>query len=338
MPSPRPTRSRPSSTRRRGVGPTRPGPGSSGGCWSTGRREGARPPPRRGPARAHGRAPGSAGLYDRAQGLAGVIVADASWIVALRDPDDPHHLDAAAINDDTAVEEILLHPLTLAECLVAPARLGVLDQAAAALRAAFEVTDVDDDAPLRWAGLRARRRLCGCPTSSCSTPRSPTTAGHRHLRRATRRRGARPRPRRAGVLRPRAVHAAPRPRCHRRAVGCERFPVATFPREEAARVGRSLWAQRPGGGAAKSGKQPGCRRRSRRRFSEASTHHSDLEPLLPRSAAVTMTLSEKSRTTMYTAFTEWLGEEVAADMLSQYPLTEGDEAVTRSFLRASSPS
>ncbi|MDZ7732568.1 MAG: hypothetical protein U5R31_05115 [Acidimicrobiia bacterium] len=47
-----------------------------------------------------------------------------------------------------------------------------------------------------------------------------------------------------------------------------------------------------------------------------------------------MALSEKSRTTVYTAFTEWLGEEAAAEMMSQFSLTEGDEVVTRSFLRA----
>ncbi|MDZ7732545.1 MAG: hypothetical protein U5R31_05000 [Acidimicrobiia bacterium] len=58
------------------------------------------------------------------------------------------------------------------------------------------------------------------------------------------------------------------------------------------------------------------------------------KPLLPREITITMALSEKSRTTMYTTFAELLGEEVAAEMMSQYPATEGDELVTRQFLRA----
>jgi predicted nucleic acid-binding protein len=88
-----------------------------------------------------------------------VIVADASWIVALRDPEDEHHARAVTINEATATSKVLLHPVTLAECLVAPAKLGVLDEAAAALRAAYDIVVIDDDAPLRWAQLRARAGL-----------------------------------------------------------------------------------------------------------------------------------------------------------------------------------
>lgn len=91
-----------------------------------------------------------------------MIVADASWIIALRDPDDPHHRSAVAVSESHATEVIVLHPLTLAECLVGPAQLDQLDQldsAARALRAAFQVVDVDADAPLRWARLRAETRL-----------------------------------------------------------------------------------------------------------------------------------------------------------------------------------
>lgn len=84
-----------------------------------------------------------------------MIVADASWIVALRDSNDAHHVEAAEINDTVVDERVLLHPVTFAECLVAPAKLGMVEDAAVALRAAFEVTEVDRDAPLRWASLRA---------------------------------------------------------------------------------------------------------------------------------------------------------------------------------------
>lgn len=88
-----------------------------------------------------------------------MIVADATWVIALRDPTDAHHSAAAAINRDLGEESLLLHPVTLAECLVAPARLGALQDAALRLRAAFEILDVDSDAPLRWATLRAETGL-----------------------------------------------------------------------------------------------------------------------------------------------------------------------------------
>lgn len=88
-----------------------------------------------------------------------MIVADASWIVALRDPDDAHHNEAAAVSDAVGSENALLHPVTFAECLVAAAKLGLVDDAAAALRAGFEIIDVDRDAPIRWASLRAETGL-----------------------------------------------------------------------------------------------------------------------------------------------------------------------------------
>ncbi len=88
-----------------------------------------------------------------------MIVADASWVVALRDSSDDHHARAVAINQLVGNEGALLHPVTLAECLIAPAQLGALDSAAAALRASFEVPEVDQDAPLRWAALRVETAL-----------------------------------------------------------------------------------------------------------------------------------------------------------------------------------
>ena len=88
-----------------------------------------------------------------------MIVVDASWVVAVRDPRDDHHRRAVAVSREIADEDALLHPVTLAECLVAPARLGVLEEAATGLRASFEVAGVDRDAPLRWARLRASTGL-----------------------------------------------------------------------------------------------------------------------------------------------------------------------------------
>ncbi len=88
-----------------------------------------------------------------------MIVVDTSWVVALRDLGDGHHLQAVATVREMGDEAAVLHPMTLAECLVAPARLGVLKEAAVALRASFEVADVDQNAPMRWAQLRAATRL-----------------------------------------------------------------------------------------------------------------------------------------------------------------------------------
>jgi predicted nucleic acid-binding protein len=52
-------------------------------------------------------------------------------------------------------EPVLMAAVTLAECLVAPARLGLLDEAESALRAAFDVEAPDATAPRRWAQRRA---------------------------------------------------------------------------------------------------------------------------------------------------------------------------------------
>ncbi|MDE0115296.1 MAG: PIN domain-containing protein [bacterium] len=88
-----------------------------------------------------------------------MIVADASWVVALRDPGDRHHDQALAINRDIGSEDAFLHTVTLAECLVAPARLGVLEAASEALRSSFVIANVDDGGPERWAVLRSESGL-----------------------------------------------------------------------------------------------------------------------------------------------------------------------------------
>lgn len=88
-----------------------------------------------------------------------MIVADVSWVIALRDPADAHHDVAVESNRNLGAENVVLPALTLAECLVGPARLGVLDEADRDLRAAFEILEADGDAPTRWAALRASARL-----------------------------------------------------------------------------------------------------------------------------------------------------------------------------------
>ncbi len=88
-----------------------------------------------------------------------MIVADASWVIALRDPMDAHHDVAVASNLTLEDEAVVLPAVTLAECLVGPAKLGLVGKGARALRAAFEIQEADGDAPVRWASLRASTGL-----------------------------------------------------------------------------------------------------------------------------------------------------------------------------------
>lgn len=88
-----------------------------------------------------------------------MIVADASWLIALADPGDANHDDAVALAGTIGDEDVLLHPVTLAECLVGAAIIGELDVADAEFRTAFQIVDVDAGAPRRWAQLRATTRL-----------------------------------------------------------------------------------------------------------------------------------------------------------------------------------
>lgn len=88
-----------------------------------------------------------------------MIVADTSWVAALRDPQDAHHAAATTVSEQIGDEAVLIASVTLAECLVAPAQLGQVDAAEAALRAAFDVEEPDDTAPRRWAVRRAATKL-----------------------------------------------------------------------------------------------------------------------------------------------------------------------------------
>ena len=87
-----------------------------------------------------------------------MIVADASWVIALMDAQDQHHAGALALVE-TLTARPLIHAVTLAECLVAPARAGQHRDAARELRSAFEIVHTDDDSAMRWAHLRATEAL-----------------------------------------------------------------------------------------------------------------------------------------------------------------------------------
>jgi predicted nucleic acid-binding protein len=92
--------------------------------------------------------------------LAGVIVLDASVVIAFLDADDSSHDAAEALLVREIDDDLGINPLTLAEVLVAPARNGQLDAALAVVR------DLDvrtlrfpDDAAVRLARLRAATGL-----------------------------------------------------------------------------------------------------------------------------------------------------------------------------------
>ena len=87
------------------------------------------------------------------------MILDASVVIALRSPRDAHAERAARLVLDA--DRLIVHPVTLAECLVVPARRGVADAVEAALRRdlGVEVWQPADDEPRRVAGLRAAVRI-----------------------------------------------------------------------------------------------------------------------------------------------------------------------------------
>jgi toxin FitB len=89
-----------------------------------------------------------------------VIAVDASVPIAWLDGADAHHEAATQLLLDHADVDLLLHPVTLAEVLVGPARTGKAELARDALRdAGFRVDVPDVDEPMRVAQLRAQTGL-----------------------------------------------------------------------------------------------------------------------------------------------------------------------------------
>jgi predicted nucleic acid-binding protein len=89
-----------------------------------------------------------------------VIVLDACVLIAHFDETDVFHEDAGTLLRSVAGESLGASPVTLAEVLVGPARVGRIDRATAAL-AQLEVRTValSEDAPVRLAALRAGTSL-----------------------------------------------------------------------------------------------------------------------------------------------------------------------------------
>lgn len=89
-----------------------------------------------------------------------MIVLDASVLIAHFDATDVHHDRAGTLLLGVSDEPLAASPLTLAEVLVGPARVGRMDCVTAALRQ-LDVTSVslEQDAALRLAALRAGTNL-----------------------------------------------------------------------------------------------------------------------------------------------------------------------------------
>jgi predicted nucleic acid-binding protein len=92
-----------------------------------------------------------------------MIVVDASVLIAFLDPNDTHHHTAVETLAD-ATPPLLVHPITAAEVLVAPARRGIADAVWADLMAiGVEIDDTAID-PMRLVRLRAET---GCKMPDC---------------------------------------------------------------------------------------------------------------------------------------------------------------------------
>ncbi len=86
-----------------------------------------------------------------------LIALDASVLIALLDPNDPHHQQARACLDAHADDDLRIPAHTLAEALVHPARAGK-ERAARRLIAGLEIAvdPIDEEVAVAAARLRAR--------------------------------------------------------------------------------------------------------------------------------------------------------------------------------------
>jgi len=92
--------------------------------------------------------------------MAGVIVLDASVLIAFLDSEDNHHVAAETLLAGAIDDDLGTNPLTLAEVLVVPARDGRLEPVQTALRD-LEVDELPfpPDTAVRLAQLRASTGL-----------------------------------------------------------------------------------------------------------------------------------------------------------------------------------
>ena len=92
-----------------------------------------------------------------------MTVVDASVLIAFLDPNDAHHPAAVELLA-AAVPPLVVHPITAAEVLVAPARNDVVDTVWADLTAIGVEIDSTPIDPLQLARLRVET---GCKMPDC---------------------------------------------------------------------------------------------------------------------------------------------------------------------------
>ena len=89
-----------------------------------------------------------------------MIALDASFVIALRSRHEPHSRLASAVITTGVARTLLIHPLTLAEVLVDPARAErEIDVRDALVESGVTTWEPDPDEPLRIARLRATTDL-----------------------------------------------------------------------------------------------------------------------------------------------------------------------------------
>lgn len=94
-----------------------------------------------------------------------MIVLDASLLIAHFNTAEPHHADADRLLREAQLEDLIIHPLTLAEVLVGGARGGrTSEMFGDILSLGVAVASYSTDEPVRLAELRAstKRKLPDC--------------------------------------------------------------------------------------------------------------------------------------------------------------------------------
>lgn len=112
-----------------------------------------------------------------------MIILDSSVVIAHLNPDDFHHRSATQLLVDVVDEVLGVSPLTLAEVLVGPARIGQLNAAEAAIRdLGIETVGLSPSAPVRLATLRATTglRLPDCCVLLAAETQGATVATFDH--------------------------------------------------------------------------------------------------------------------------------------------------------------
>jgi predicted nucleic acid-binding protein len=106
-----------------------------------------------------------------------VIVLDASVVIAMFNPNDPHHNRAIDVIDENAGDALVIHPMTLAEVLVGAVQQGHASRRLAEIDSiGIRRSEPHVDEPLLLAELRATTglRLPDCCVLAVATQKSGT--------------------------------------------------------------------------------------------------------------------------------------------------------------------